>query len=79
VENGGRKKYTAERNEEAPENGKESLHAAHDNGMNECKSSTIFQSSAFTYCSLLKVEMHTASQCNMYYLSIFLFMTSINS
>jgi len=31
----GRKKYTTERNEEVPENGKELLHSAYANGMNE--------------------------------------------
>jgi hypothetical protein len=34
VEKGSRKKYTTEGMEEAPENGKESLHSAHANGMN---------------------------------------------
>jgi len=35
VEKGERKGYITERNEEAPENGKESSHSAHANGMNE--------------------------------------------
>jgi hypothetical protein len=35
VEKGERKGYITERNEEAPENGKESLHSAHASGMNE--------------------------------------------
>ena len=38
MEKGGRKKYIAERNggiEKAPENGKESSHSAHADGINE--------------------------------------------
>jgi len=35
VEKGDRKKYTERGMEEAPENGKESSHFAHPNGMNE--------------------------------------------
>ena len=35
MEKGGRKEYITEGNREAPENGKESLHSAHANGMNE--------------------------------------------
>jgi hypothetical protein len=35
VEKGGRKKYTIEKMEEAPVNGKKSPHSAHANGMNE--------------------------------------------
>jgi hypothetical protein len=35
VEEGGRKGYVTERNEEATENGKEYLHFARANGMNE--------------------------------------------
>jgi hypothetical protein len=35
VENGGRKKCIRGGMEEAPENGKESLHSAHAKGMNE--------------------------------------------
>jgi hypothetical protein len=35
VENGGRKGYITEGMEEAPENGKESSHFAHANGMNK--------------------------------------------
>jgi hypothetical protein len=34
VEKGGRKNYITERNGEAPENGKESSHSAHANGIN---------------------------------------------
>jgi hypothetical protein len=34
MEKGGRKKYVTQRMEEAPENGKESSHPAHANGMN---------------------------------------------
>ena len=35
MEKGGCKKYITEKNEEAPENGKESSHSAHANGLNE--------------------------------------------
>jgi hypothetical protein len=35
VEKSGREKYITERNGKAPENGKESSHFAHGNGMNE--------------------------------------------
>ena len=35
MEKGGRKKYTTGGMREAPENGKESSHSAHANGMNE--------------------------------------------
>jgi hypothetical protein len=35
VEKGGRKGYITEGVEEAPENGKQLLHSAHANGMNE--------------------------------------------
>jgi len=37
VEKGGRKGYITERNEEVPENGKESSHSAHSSGINRVK------------------------------------------
>ena len=40
MENGGRKKYITERNGRSPENGKESSHSAHANGMSDCNTVT---------------------------------------
>jgi hypothetical protein len=37
VEKGGGKKYITERNGTTPDNGKESSHSAHANGINEMK------------------------------------------
>jgi len=45
VEKGGRKKYITERNGKAPENGKESLHFPHANGMNDAVVTLVKQTS----------------------------------
>ena len=47
MEKVGKKKYITERNAKAPENGKESLHSTHANGMNEYdKTSVNFHSNS---------------------------------
>jgi hypothetical protein len=56
MEKCGKKKYITERMEEAPENGKESSHSAHGNGMNELSVTGLCQETLCTchFCTAVK-------------------------